>query len=65
MTSTSGTDVSAATERVCPVCGGTDWYDDWPHPDHRYSYCEQCDWPPPIPMSPEEYRAEWQATEKS
>lgn len=42
--------------RVCPVCGGTEWYDDYPAPDARFSYCERCNWPPPVPMSPKEWR---------
>lgn len=43
---------------ACPSCGGTEWYDDYPDPDHRFSYCERCDWPPATPMSPEVWRAD-------
>jgi len=49
------------SEHVCPVCGGTEWVPDFHSNDEgdemRVDHCENCDWPPDTPMSPDEYRA--------
>lgn len=43
----------------CPVCDSTDWYTDYDfngEDERRVDRCEQCDWPPPYPVTVEEWR---------
>lgn len=44
---------------VCPVCGSTEWdidYDRTADGERRVDRCARCGWPPPGPVSVEEYR---------
>jgi hypothetical protein len=44
---------------ICPVCGGEEWTPDYDYTDDgemRVDRCDKCQWPPPYPVTVQEWR---------